>query len=90
MTSLTEINLLFKKQSGFRSLHSLATCLLKCTNGWYLDMDKGQHTAMIFVDFKKAFDTIDHKILLKKLERYGVIGSENAWFASYLSNRMQF
>ena len=53
-------------------------------------MDKGQYTAMIFVDLKKAFEIIDHKILLKKLERYGVIGSENSWFASYLSNRMQF
>ena len=52
-------------------------------------MDKGQYTAMIFVDLKKAFEIIDHKILLKKLERYGVIGSENSWFASYLSNRMQ-
>ena len=48
-------------------------------------MDKGQYTAMIFVDLKKAFDTLDYKILLKRLERYGFIGSENAWFASYLS-----
>ena len=53
-------------------------------------MDKGQYAAMIFIDLKKAFDTVDHKILLKKLKRYGVIDSENAWFASYLSNRMQF
>ena len=66
------------------------TCLLKCTSNWYLDMDKGQYTAMIFVDLKKAFDTVNHEILLKKLEKYGVIGSENAWFASYLCNRRQF
>ena len=82
--------LLFSKQSAFRSLHSVVTCLLKCTNDWYLDMDKGQYTAMIFVDLKKAFDTVNHEILLKKLEKYGVIGSENAWFASYLCNRRQF
>ena len=82
--------LLFSKQSGFRSLHSVVTCLLKCTNDWYLDMDKGQYTAMIFVDLKKAFDSVNHEILLKKLEKYGVIGSENAWFASYLCNRRQF
>ena len=56
--------LLFSKQSGFRSLHSVVTCLLKCTNDWYLDMDKGQYTAMIFVDLKKAFDTVNHEILL--------------------------
>ena len=40
-------------------------------------MDKGQYTAMIFVDLKKVFDTVDHKILLKKLERYGVIGGSH-------------
>ena len=56
--------LLFSKQSGFRSLHSVATCLLKCTSDWYLNMDKGQYTAMIFVDLKKAFDTLNHEILL--------------------------
>ena len=82
--------LLFSKQSRFRSLHSVVTCLLKCTNDWYLDMDKGQYTSMIFVDLKKAFDTVNHEILLKKLEKYGVIGFENAWFASYLCNRRQF
>ena len=82
--------LLFSKQSGFKSLHSVVTCLLKCTNDWYLDIDKGQYTVMIFVDLKKAFDTVNHEILLKKLEKYGVIGSENAWFASYLCNRRQF
>ena len=53
-------------------------------------MDKGQYTAIIFVDLKKAFDTVNHEILLKKLEKYGVIGSENAWFAPYLCNRRQF
>ena len=54
-------------------------------------MDKGQYTAMIFVDLKKAFDTEkNHEILLKKLERYGVIGSENAWFTSYLCRRCSF
>ena len=58
--------LLFSKQSGFRSLHSVVTCLLKCTNDWYLDMDKGQYTAMIFVDLKKAFDTVNNEILPKK------------------------
>ena len=82
--------LLFSKQSGFRPLHSVATCLLKCTSDWYLNMDKGQFTAMIFVDLKKAFDTVNHEILLKRLKEYVVIGSENALFASYLCKRMQF
>ena len=45
---------------------------------------------MIFVDLKKAFDTVNHEILLRKLKQYRVTGSENAWFASYLCKRMQF
>ena len=56
--------LLFPKQCGFRSLHLVATCLLKCTSDWYLNMDKGQYAAMIFADLKKAFDTLYHEILL--------------------------
>ena len=87
---LDKNRLLFSKQSGFRSLHSVVTCLLNCTNDWYINMDKGQYTAMVFIDLKKAFDTVNHEILLKKLTKYGIIGLENTWFASYLENRMQF
>ena len=87
---LDKNRLLFSKQSGFKSLHSVVTCLLNCTNDWYINMDRGQYTAMVFIDLKKAFDTIDHEILVKKLTKYGIIGLENTWFASYLENRMQF
>ena len=73
---LDKNRLLFSKQSGFRSLHSVVTCLLNCTNDWYINMDKGQYTAMVFIDLKKAFDTVDHEILLKKLAKYGIIGLE--------------
>ena len=59
-------------QSGFRSLHSVVTCLLKATNDWYLDIDRGKYTAMIFIDLKKAFDTVDHQILLDKMQFYGI------------------
>ena len=50
-------------------------------------MDKGRFTATVFIDLKKAFDTVDHDILLQKLEKYGVIGLERTWFSSYLKNR---
>ena len=52
-------------------------------------MDKGRFTATVFIDLKKAFDTVDHDILLQKLEKYGVIGLEHTWFSSYLENRRQ-
>ena len=54
------------------------------------EIDKGNYAFGIFVDLQKAFDTVDHHILLKKLEYYGFRGISNKWFASYLSNRKQF
>ena len=53
-------------------------------------LDDGKYSAGVFVDLKKAFDTVDHNILLKKLDYYGVRGIANEWFASYLKNRKQF
>ena len=55
-----------------------------------IQLDDGKYSAGVFVDLKKAFDTIDHNILLKKLDYYGVRGIANEWFASYLKNRKQF
>ena len=53
-------------------------------------LDNKKHVCGIFVDLKKAFDTVDHNILLKKLEYYGIRGTANNWFRSYLTNRKQF
>ena len=86
---LTKHRSFFLKQSGFRKFHSVLTCLLRCTNDWYLDLDKGQYTSVTFIDLKKAFDTVDHQILKKRLGVYGVAWKELSWFKSYLHNRKQ-
>ena len=65
-------------QSGFKFSHSVTAYQLNRTGDWYLNIDEGQYTAMIFANLKRAFGTVDHKILLKELGKYGVIGHENA------------
>ena len=53
-------------------------------------LDAGNYTAGVFVDLKKAFDTVDHNILLEKLDYYGIRGVAKDWFCSYLDNRKQY
>ena len=81
--------LLSKYQSGFRCMHSTVTALLDATNQWYLNIDNDMITAVIFLDLAKAFDTIDHSILLNKLRLYSVHESAIKWFQSYLTGRKQ-
>ena len=66
------------------------TCLLKGTSDWYTDIDNGRYTAMIFIDLKKAFDKVDHQIILDKMQFYGITGHVHNWFSSYLDNRKQY
>ena len=56
------------------------------TNG----IDNKEYTVGVFIDLKKAFDTIDHKLLLQKMDRYGVRGVANMWLESYLQDRNQY
>ena len=77
---LTKNSLLTRHQSGFRSLHSTV---------WALNIDRGFVNAVVFLDLKKAFDTVDRDILLRKLQYYGIRRTSLKWFASYLDNRTQ-
>ena len=87
-TYLIENELINPQQSGFRSLHSTVTALLDLTNEWCYNIDRKMVNAVILLDLKKAFDTVNHSILLKKLEYFGFDCSSIAFFSSYLSNRL--
>ena len=82
--------LLYKYQFGFRKNHSTALALIEITDNIIKDLESGKCSAGIFIDFKKAFDTVDHNILLSKLEHYGIRGQTLEWLKSYITNRQQF
>ena len=86
---LTVNKLLGDEQYGFRSLHSTAMALGKMSNQWLMNMDNGNLSAVVFLDIRKAFDTVDHTILLQKLNCYGIQGDSVKLLESYLTNRMQ-
>ena len=86
---LNDNNLLTRCQSGLRSLHSTLTALIESTNSWSVNIDNGLVNGVIFIDLKKAFDTIDHTILIRKLRKYGVDSSSLKWFESYLCDGNQ-
>ena len=76
--------------SGWRGLTiecSLISVILRATDDWKRALDCGQIVATVMIDLSKAFDTINHNLLLKKLYAYGIRGSELSWFTDYLAER---
>ena len=86
---LTKFDILFKHQFGFRGNHSTILAIIEITDNIRHELDKGNSVIGTYLDLSKAFDTVNHKILLDKLHYYGIRGLANTWFESYLTNRKQ-
>ena len=83
-------NLLYNSQYGFRKGHSCEYAAMEITDKIFKYLDNKKLPLAIYLDFSKAFDTINHKILLHKLKYYGVSGEPLKWFENYLTNRKQY
>ncbi|MCG8048030.1 MAG: reverse transcriptase domain-containing protein, partial [Candidatus Thiodiazotropha endolucinida] len=89
MGYLNKYNILHENQSGFRQKHSCQTALIKLIDNWMECIDNGDVVGTLFLDFRKAFDLVDHDILVNKLSLYKVSPLALDWFKSYLHCRMQ-
>ena len=87
---IDKFQLLYKYQYGFRKNHSTDHALIELVDQIRFSIDNNQMTCGIFVDLSKAFDTVNHQILLGKLEHYGIRGKALELFKSYLSERKQY
>ena len=89
MAYLFSNSLLHSTQSGFRPNHSCETSLLQMINKWLDAINSSQMIGMVMIDFRKAFDLVDHTLLLKKLKYYKISEETISWFSSYLLGRKQ-
>ena len=86
---LSNEDIISTRQSGFRSLQLTVTALLEVTDNWAFKIDRGNVNAVVILDLKKAFDTVDHDIVLSKMNLYRIKGIALDWSRSYLTNRTQ-
>ena len=91
MSYLDRNHILDENQSGFRTNYSTTSALAAFISSWmtYMNVNYSFLTNAIFIDFRKAFYSINHAILLKKISKLGFHGNTTEWFKSYLSNRTQ-
>ena len=87
---LKEHDILFKYQFGFRQGYSTYLALTVLVDKLVKSLENGDYVVGVFLDFSKAFDTVDHEIVLAKLQYYGIRGIASKWFTSYLESRKQF
>ena len=86
-TFLDNKNIKYDLLFGFRQQYSASHVLINITERIRKSLDDENINCGVFIDLQKAFDTVDHQILLAKLNHYGIRGVSNDWFKSYLSNR---
>ena len=86
---IAKSKILSRHQYGFRKNRSTELAIIEFVDKITNAIDQGKFTIGVFLDLSKAFDTINHKILIKKLEHYDIRGIVNSWFENYLSNRKQ-
>ena len=90
MTFLNEQNILSKSQFGFRKGHNTSHAINHLSEQVIKSLERKKVCAILFIDLKAAFDTIDHKLLIKKLDHYGIRDNVLGLLSSYLSGRKQF
>ncbi|KAI4829076.1 hypothetical protein KUCAC02_023139 [Chaenocephalus aceratus] len=86
---LAENKLIYEFQSGFRTSHSTDTCLLYLSDHIKQEVDEGKYSGMVMLDLQKAFDTVNHPILIDKLKAIGFDKLSVSWMQSYLEGREQ-
>ena len=86
---LDKHNMFFQSQYGFRKKHSTNLATIELMTKILQAIDNNEYTIGVFLDLAKAFDTVNHDILLTKLEHYGIRGIALEWFKNYLTNRKQ-
>ena len=87
---LDNFNILYQFQFGFRRKYNTEIAVSFLSNRISEAFERQEHSVGIFLDLSKAFDTVNHDILIKKLQSYGIRGLPLEWFSSYLSNRKQY